>query len=221
MIASLSYASIALIDFRLSGQVSLVTVSATEQECVPSGAWNYSSRQSSEFLQVLEGRLLIILGNQNKSSLLSDDLLEREVTIFDFVTSASKRARDFLDDYDVFVKRSDIEYADYMSVKPKERKLLPKLTKRSLVRPIFFDWPSTVNLDEASHYLESLGKFSHVQGTPSEMEKVISASRVLKLFIDAWRSDELERSSRSFIQSNEIRNLLLPETWLSMLTLKS
>jgi hypothetical protein len=213
-----SYVSIALINFGVPNLVSIVAVSVLEEECVLSGAWSYRDSDSMEIVQLLGDRLLLVLGDRTRAKSILKKTLVNEVLLSNFLEEARYEASTALSLFDSFVEQSRLEYENYIAIKPADRKLLPKVTKKNLIQPNFGDWPGEVDLEKASNYLESIGKQSKIEGTPLEMETIISASRLVKLIIDMWRNDEQERSNRLYVDRRGIGISLLPKVWLKQMT---
>jgi hypothetical protein len=213
-----SYASIALIDFGANDHVSIVAVSVLEEECVLSGAWSYCDSDSSEIVQLLNERLLIVLGDQTRAKNILRNTHSSEVALSEFLMEAGREARNALDTFNSFVEQNIRDYVAYMAILPAERKLLPKMVKKKLTQPHFYNWPKEIDLEKAREHLDSIGKLSKIQGTPSEMEIVIAASRLVKLLVDMWRNDEQERNNRVYVDRKEMGLSLLPKVWLKELT---
>ena len=219
--SSPSYASIAVINFGVSGLVSIVAVSVLEEECVLSGAWSYRDSDSKEIVQLLADRLLIVLGDRARAETILKKTLLNEVFLSDLLEEARHEASAALDSFTRFVEQDRLEYESYMAIKPAERRLLPKVAKRNLVQPNFYKWPTEIDLEIASEYFDSVGKQSKIEGTPFAMETVITASRLVKLILDMWRNDEQERSNRLYGDREATGISLLPKVWLKKLTLLS
>lgn len=218
MNSSPSYASIAVIDFGAPNLVSIVAVSVLEEECVLSGAWSYFDADSVEIIQLLAGRLLIVIGDRARAETILKETFLNEVLLSDLLEEARNEASAALDSFTRFVEQDRLEYASYMAVRPAERKLLPKVVKRDLIQPNFYDWPREINVENASKYFDLVGKQSKIEGTPFAMETVITASRLVKLILDMWRNDEQERSNRLYGNREGIGISLLPRVWLKQLT---
>ncbi len=217
MEAALSYTSIAVINFGPLHHVSLVTVSVTPEQCVLSGAWIYSDSDSSAISQVLRGHLLIVLGDRSRAEAILKGSLATEVTLAAFLQEAGREARNGLESFENFVEQNKRDYSAYMTIRPVDRKLLPKTVKKKLIQPNFYDWPEEIDLEQASEYFDSVRKLSKIQGTPAEMETVITASRLVKLMVDMWRSDEEQRNNRPYLEREVVGHALLPKVWLNQM----
>ena len=86
-----------------------------------------------------------------------------------------------------------------------------------LVEPDFTLWPDSLNLEEASLHLAEVGRLSSILGTPQEMERILSAARLVKWLIEGWLHDEQERKQRSYISSSKPEIRILPPPWLQAL----
>jgi hypothetical protein len=87
--------------------------------------------------------------------------------------------------------------------------------RKKLVSPSFYDWPETIDFNDASNYLESIGKMATPVGTPEGFKKTLSAARLLKHLVDMWQLDEQERSNRKYVEGEDAAITILPESWLS------
>ena len=87
--------------------------------------------------------------------------------------------------------------------------------RKNLVLPDFYDWPSDVDLNRSSDFLESLGMVGDIEGTAIEMKNVMPAARLVKFLVDKWLSDEAERKSKKFVTGKEAEITILPTCWLN------
>jgi hypothetical protein len=136
--SSSSYVSIALVEFLPENSIIVETLSITPDSCDLSGAWKIKDSDYSALNQIIEGRLVMIIGNRDlaRGYLGTNNLTE--VDVQDFVVEAGRDARLANDSFENYVKQNEEDYARYMSVRPAERKSIPKVVKKKLVRPDFY-----------------------------------------------------------------------------------
>ena len=214
---TVNYASIAIIEF-CENEILVEAISVTEDICDLSGAWNFDHENLEKIKNVLGNKLLILIGEKKK---LPNSLREFEnklVSIQDFLDQAKYEAKKALQLYEEFHEKNEKEYLEYMQVKPAERKLLPKVTKKKLIAPIFYDWPDSINLDEAEKELTRLGKLSKIEGTPNEMRKILAAARLVQILIKFWINDENERLNRQYVTEEMAKVTILPPPWLKQVS---
>ena len=112
----------------------------------------------------------------------------------------------FIEEAKFAAKEAAISFDSYKADSP--------LKRNKLVAPEFYNWPDSINLNNATEILESMGKLAIPLGTPNEMKRIIAAARLLRFLIDKWHSDEQERNNRKYIQGNEADITILPKAWL-------
>jgi hypothetical protein len=95
--------------------------------------------------------------------------------------------------------------------------LLPKVSKKQLTSPEFFDWPTDLTLNDSKKYLESRGKFGLVSVASDELANVLIAARCLQFLISMWQIDETERRNKVYIEGDDAAVTILPRTWLGKL----
>lgn len=215
MSRTISYGSVAVVDVLATGEFAIEVISVTPDACELSGAWIISESQVDVAEQILEDRLLIRLGEKSLSDKRLTRFLEHEVSIQEFIDEARLDAQDAINSFEDYVRQSDLEYAKYMSINPAERKLLPKVVKKKLVSPNFYEWPKQVDLKKGEEFLNSAGKLSQVAGTAKGMKNVLIVARVIKHLVDMWRRDEIERSNRLYVVDQAAKISILPNCWLS------
>lgn len=212
---SSTYVSIAIVEFLPENQINVETVSITSESCDLSGAWKIENLDYLLLNQIIEGRLVIIIGNRD----LAEDYLNvnkvNEVFVQDFVVEAKEDARLAIVSFDEYVKQNEIDYAAYMSVKPVERKLIPKVVKKKLVRPEFYEWPDSVDVNDAEMFLNSRGVTREFSGGEISFKQLLFSANLVKHFIDKWRADEIERSNRLYVLGIEASISILPLNWLA------
>jgi hypothetical protein len=189
------YASIVVVETHANERITIESISVSKNECVLSGAWNLSLTEKLKVSDIVSGKLIIALGDE---ALTEKILAKEELKFLDlksFLKEASKAAHDAMAAYEVF-KSEDLK------------------KRKNIVEPSFFDWPETLNLNDSAEYLESLGKMSAPDSTPSEMKKTLSAARLVKFLIERWQMDEQERVNRKYVEGAEAEITILPTVWL-------
>ena len=194
------YASIAVVEIHADSTVTIESVSVTSGECVLSGAWEFQISEGENIQNVLSGKLIIPLGKMDGIKKLIGDTQVAYVEASPFLTDAKEAASEALEAYEAF-----------KSENPTKRK--------KLVSPSFYDWPETIDFNDASSYLESIGKMATPVGTPEGFKKTLSAARLLKHLVDMWQLDEQERNNRKYVEGEDAAITILPESWLSKLVL--
>ena len=217
IVQKIGYASIAVVDPLPSGSVAIETISVTEDACDLSGAWLLEPSELHKASTILSDKLIIVLGESKKLPGPLSDFSKMQVSIQDFLIQARHEVSTALKLFRDFQVNNEKEYADYMNIKPAERKLLPKVTKKNLVEPSFSKWPQDLNLSAAESELDSLGKLSKIEGTPEEMRKVLAASRLVQMLVYMWKKDETERQNRQYVKNEDSVNTILPTPWLKKL----
>ena len=94
-------------------------------------------------------------------------------------------------------------------------KLQDLAKRKKLVAPDFFEWPEEIDFNNSISILEGLGKMATPHNTPEKMRKTLAASRLLKLLIDMWHSDEQERKNRKYVEGEDAAITVLPNCWLT------
>jgi hypothetical protein len=155
--SSSSYVSIALVEFLPENSIIVETISITPDSCDLSGAWKIKGSDYSVLNQIIEGRLVMIIGNRDLAQGYLGINKITEVDVHDFVVEAGRDARLANDSFDNYVKQNEEDYATYMSIKPAERKSIPKVVKKKLVRPDFYEWPDSIDINNAEKFLNSRG----------------------------------------------------------------
>ena len=86
--------------------------------------------------------------------------------------------------------------------------------RKKLVPPDFYDWPEVIDFNASTKYLESIGKMATPVGTPEGFKNTLSAARLIKHLVDMWQLDEQERNNRKYVEGEEAKITILPESWL-------
>jgi hypothetical protein len=215
--SSSSYASIVIVEF-LSAEVIVVEkISVTLNSCDLSGAWKIEEGNYTLLNQIIQNSFIIVVGNKSFAQDFMNSHSVIQLQIQDFLVEAKRDAIRAIEFYEEYMIQNDKEYAAYMSIRPVERKLLPKVSKKKLVKPEFYDWPDFVDIDEAESFLYSKGIKREFSGSDLSFRKILASANLVKLFIDKWRMDEVERSNRLYLLGKEASISLLPLIWLQHL----
>jgi hypothetical protein len=209
-----TYASIAVIDHVKPDKIAIEVISVTPDVCELSGAWLLEKNQIETFNQIVEGRLILVIGEASKLAQVTSKFIEKEVKLEDFLNEAKSEVSLASEAFQIFVQKNEEAYRQYMSISPAERKNLPKVTKKLLTEPDFFEWPSTFVNIEASDYLESIGKIGIIKGGDLALSRTLAFSRTLKLFIEKWKNDEVERKNKIYVEEKNSDMTILPKCWL-------
>ena len=212
-----TYGSVAIAEVFATGEIAIEAISITPDSCELSGAWIISEGGEDVLYQILAERLLISIGDSSMTVSKLSKFLDQVVNIQDFIDEARIDAQSALSSFEEYVRQSDLEYAQYMSINPTDRKALPKIVKKKLVAPDFYQWPIHVDLNESKDFLQSVGKLGEISGTPIGMKNVLTAARTIKLLVDMWHRDEIERSNRLYVVDQAAQIAILPNCWLSKL----
>jgi len=195
MATSTYYASIAVVELHPGDLVTIESISVTEGECVLSGAWGFNISEEENISNVLSGKMIVPLGEKKELGKLP---IKSEMIFLDsvpFLIDAKKAAKEALEAYETFKSEN--------------------LTKRKkLVAPEFYNWPDSINFNESADYLESIGKMATPSGTPDSFKKTLSAARLVKHLVDMWQLDEQERNNRKYVEGEDAKITILPESWL-------
>jgi len=195
MTTSAYYAGIAIIEVHADNSVTIESISVTEGECTLSGAWNFDITENEKISTVLSGKRIIPIGDKNALNKLS---LIGEIVIVDVLP--------FLNDAKNAAKEALLAYEAFKSENPTKRK--------KLVAPEFYDWPIHIDFNLSSEYLESIGKMATPLGTPENFRKTLSAARLVKHLVEMWHLDEQERNNRKYVEGDDAKMTILPESWL-------
>lgn len=216
-LAEVKYVSLAVVDFVSEKKIAIETMSITQDTCDLTGAWLLEVDDREIILNILTGKLILGVSDVDRLAKIDSLLNNRTVSIDDFLSDAKAEVGIATKLFESYVESNKREYAEYMSVKPQERKQLPKVFKKNLTPPEFSAWPNEINLANPVQELQNLGKLGKIQGTPSTMERVLGASRLIQNLINMWRSDESERLNRVYVLGEDAENTILPKSWLKRL----
>lgn len=214
MAQGIQYAGVCIIDATQKYEIAVETISVTPDSCELTGAWIFPLNETKNVLNVAHGKLIVFLGEDLARREVLGELAPNEVNIEDFLAEARFEADQAAVLHSEYMKQNAIEYAAYMAVKPVERKLLQEVKKKTLVAPNLNEWPEKVDLSSARATLQSWNLLAEIQSTPSNMLRVLAASRLLKRLIDMWRFDEIERCNRLYITDKNSEISVLPLSWI-------
>jgi hypothetical protein len=217
-LAEIEYVSLAVVDSVSDKRFAIETISISADSCDLSGAWLLESKDRDAIKNIMTGKIILNLGNEISLKSIDQNATLRTVSLEDFLVDAKSEISIANNLFEKFVQQNRDEYAEYMNVKPDERKLIPKVVKKNLVPPDFSVWPSGLDLSQPHNELRKLGKLEKIQGTPIEMEKVLTTSRLVQILINMWKSDESERLNRVYVLGADAESTILPKSWLSRVT---
>ncbi len=189
------YASLAIFDLVSDSKVAISTISVTTNEVVLSGAWVLDQSQVNEIKLILSDRLGIPLSSEAEKKFSQDKMGYSKVSLAQFVSEAKSEAALGRESFD-----------KYRSEDLKKRK--------NLVAPEFYEWESVPDLMQSESHLDSFGLVQGYEGTAPEMRQVLAAARVLQYLILKWKSDELSRSGRKYVEGDSAAVTILPKSWL-------
>ena len=212
-----NYASLVLVEHLESKKIALWTVSVTSESAELTGAWVVEKDDSQTLEQIISGRLILQLGEAWQ---VDESLAEHSnsiVQLSDFIREAKNEAESALIKFGEFVLKNEEKYKEYMAIDKASRKLLPKVSKKQLSTPEFFEWPADLTLNNSKKYLESKGKFGLVSVASDELANVLIAARCLQFLISMWQLDETERRNKVYIEGEGAAVTILPRIWLEKL----
>lgn len=195
------YASIAVVEQTPDSRILIESISVTKGECVLSGAWEFNSSDRESITNVLSGRLLIVLGDEESFKEFIDDPQYIYLKAKPFLEEARQAAKDAL-----------LAYENFKAENPTKRK--------KMVAPNFYEWPQSVDFNQSTKFMEDIGKMATPISTPIEFRNVLSAARLLKHLIDMWHLDEQDRSSRKYVEGQDAEITILPKSWLNQVDAK-
>ena len=212
-----NYASLVLVDQLKSGKIALWTVSITSTSAELTGAWVIEKDDSQTLNQIMSGRLILLVNKSSQADALFSGYLNSIVELADFVKEAKDEAESALVTFNDFILENENRYKEYMAIDKTNRKLLPKVSKKQLATPEFFDWPTDLTLNNSRKYLESKGKFGLVSVANDELANVLISARCLQFLISMWQIDETERRNKVYIEGEAAAVTILPRIWLEKL----
>jgi hypothetical protein len=190
-----SFFSFVIADTTSDAMVMLESLSVSMDEVSLSGAWKFSKLESDSIRNVVAGKPVVSL----VSEAIFREILAPQIPSFlhidTFLADAKKEAYEALQAFDSFKAEDPVK-------------------RKNIVRPSFFEWPDSIDLHESGKVLETMGRMANPKETPEEMKRVLSTARLLKFLIEAWHSDEEERTSRRYIEGVMAERTILPQSWL-------
>jgi hypothetical protein len=219
MTNSVSYASVAVIDYLESNQIAVEVISVTSDVCELSGAWVLELTEIETLDQIIDDRLILTVIEHSKLNEVISKFQSKQVNLTDFLSEANSEVKLALEAFKVFTDNNEQKYREYMAISPAERKHFPKVTKKQLNDPDFFNWPNAIENSKADKYLESIGKLGVIKGGEIELQRTIALSRALKFFIEKWKNDEIERKNKIYVDEKDSEITILPKSWLSKLNI--
>jgi hypothetical protein len=190
------YASLAVFDLVSESKVAISTISITTDEVVLSGAWVLDQAQEAEIALILSDRLAIPLSSEAAKKFSEDKTGYKKVSLAQFVSEAKSEANLGRESFDKY-KNEDLK------------------KRKNLVAPEFYEWASVPDLMQSESHLDSFGLVEGYEGTAPEMRQVLAAARVLQYLILKWKSDELSRSGRKYVEGENATVTILPKSWLA------
>ena len=212
-----NYASLVLIDQIGKKEIAVWAISVTSTNVELSGAWVLAKEDSETFKQIISGRLILLVDKSWQADEFLAGNLDSIVELSDFLKEAKNEAESALVTFNKFVLENERKYKEYMAIEKNSRNLLPKISKKKLATPEFFDWPEKFTIDQSKKYLESKGKFGSVGLASNNLDNVLIATHCVQYFISMWQSDEVERKNKVYIEGEAANVTILPKIWLEKL----
>jgi hypothetical protein len=194
------YASIAVVELTPENKILIESISVTKGECVLSGAWGLEISDVDAIGDVLSGKLLIILGNEENFRKQMKNL-----------KNTSLSAQPFLDEARIAAGNALAAYENFKGANLAKRK--------KMVAPEFYEWPESIDFNKSAEFMQSIGKMPTPASTPLEFRNVLSTARLLKHLIDMWQLDEQDRTGRKYVEGEDSEITILPKSWLELLPL--
>jgi len=195
MVGTIHYASIAIVEMHPANTVTIEAISVTAGECLLSGAWDFPLSETEKIRNVLSGKMIIPLGPEVMVKKLTFGLEVLFLDVASFLSDAKRAAGEAL-----------VAYQTFKSENPNKRK--------NLVSPEFYSWPAELDFNASAEYLGSIGKMPAPSGTPDGFKATLSAAKLVKHLIDMWHLDEQERNNRKYVEGEDAKITILPESWL-------
>ena len=193
--------SIAIIDLHPNHTISIESISVTKGKCLLSGAWDLPLMEAKKISDIVSGKLVIPLGDYNAFTNYFSGIQLEIVEASSFLHDAVLAAQQAIQAYEIY-KGEDI------------------VKRKKLVAPDFYDWPTALDFNDSSRYLESIGKFATSTSTPDHMKKTLSAARLVQHLIEMWQLDEQERSNRKYVLYQDAEFTIVPKSWLNTFSIE-
>jgi hypothetical protein len=191
------YASVAVVDIDNSKKIAISTISVTNSEVTLSGGWLIDTSEIEKIENILSNKLIVDLSKN--SALLS---------VFPSLKSQISTFKAFLADAKMESHNAIQTFNEYQQADLAKRK--------KIIVPTFFEWPPDVNLSQIGKTLTEYGLQETILGTEMEMQKVLSAARLLKFFIQKWQADEQIRSNRKYVTGDSAKITILPPSFSTL-----
>jgi hypothetical protein len=208
------YYSLALLEMKNEKEIAIEVISITPESCDLSGAWVLNFDEIKKIRTIITGRALMISGSRNKIDKEITDLLTFEVKLQDFLKEARCAVSKAELSFENFREKNEAEYSQYMKVDPTSRKLLPKVVKKNLTKPEFHVWPVNFKISDSENFLTTFGRAGLIPSENNNLGNVLINARVIQLFIDWWREDEIERLNKIYILGESSHFSILPNCWI-------
>jgi hypothetical protein len=193
--SNIKYSGIGIYEVLASGDVIVETIGVVESECALVGAWVIRPAEMGKLPAIIEGKLLLKLGEFSLPSPYDFQFMNNHVDLDAFLFEASSKGEETISRFNTEMDQRTP-------------------SKRTLIEPNLSNWLSGGNIDSSALLLKRMRKISSIQGTPPLMENVITASRLIQILITNWLNDETVRSKKSYLQSPLRVKNLLPSKWL-------
>lgn len=216
MYGSPSSASLAVVSFEKQFGYSIETICIDNESCSLAGAWDFETLDETKVENILNKRLIVTLGVTDGKK-LAKEYSSILVDLKAFIADASTAAEEGVKIFNNYLEQNAKEYSEYMAIPYSERKQLPKVVKKKL-EPIYaHSWELDYDELRPELTLKQLGKRASVEGTPPNMNRLISTSWLIKHLVDRWREDEIERTTRSYLYPKGRELQLFPSSWMQKL----
>lgn len=196
------YASIAVVEILPESQIAISAISVTQSEVSLSGGWTFDLTNRIDIENVLTNKIIIDLSHSSDIAVLMPSSAARISTFKDFLLSAKEEAENATKEFLAY------QQADFSK-------------RKKIVQPVFFAWPSEVNLEEVEVELRKFGLQEKIVGTDATMHGVLSAARLLKFFVQKWQSDEQSRSNRKYVVGDSAKVTILPPSFFKLSALNA
>ena len=197
-------------------EIAIEVISITPDSCDLSGAWVLNFDEIEKIRTIITGRALMIIGSRNKIEKEFTDLLIFEVKLQNFLDEAMSAVYEAEISFKSFQEKNDNDYKQYMKINPTARKLLPKVVKKNLTEPEFHAWPVDFEISDSKNFLTKFGRAGLIPAENNNLGNVLIVARVIQLFIDWWREDEIERLNKIYILGESSNFSILPNCWIKI-----
>jgi hypothetical protein len=212
-----NYASVILADQIKNREIALWAISVTSSSVELSSAWVLAKEDSETYSQIISGRLILPVDKFWQEDEILAGNLGSIVELSDFIREAKSEAESALVTFNKFVLENERKYKEYMAIEKNSRELLPKISRKKLVTPEFFDWPEKLTIDQSEKYLKSKGKFGSIGLAGNGLDNILTATRCVQFLISMWQADEVERRTKVYIEGDAAEVTVLPKVWLKKL----